>query len=100
MIYKIIGVFDALIQRALPIQCVGDMPDEDIIESHRRAVIMKKIPEDLAVNYVLFRYGSFNDESGDFDLESKPVKLCSLADFIPGKKQVDKPAEVTSNVNN
>ena len=99
MIYKIIGVFDALIERALPIQCVGDMPDEDIIESHRRAVLMKKIPEDLAVNYILYKYGSFNDESGAFDLESKPVKLCALADFIPNKKQVDKPVEAQSNGN-
>lgn len=95
MIYKIIGVFDALIERALPIQCVNDMTDEDIIESHRRAIVTKKIPEDLAVNYVLFKYGTFNDETGDILLEKKPVKLVSLADFIP-KKVVKQ--EVEANV--
>ena len=83
MIYKVIGVFDALIQRAMPVQCVSDMPDEDIIESHRRAILMKKIPADLAINYVLFKYGTFNDETGEFDLEPQPVKLVALADFLP-----------------
>lgn len=86
MIYKIIGVFDALIERAMPLQCVNDMTDEDIIESHRRAILMKKIPEDLAVNYVLYKYGTFNDENGDIKLESQPVKLVALADFIPKKR--------------
>ena len=50
MIYKIIGVFDALVERAMPLQCVNDMPDGDIIESHRRAIITKKIPADLGIH--------------------------------------------------
>lgn len=42
MIYKIIGVFDALFERAMPLQCVNDMPDADIVESHRRAILLKR----------------------------------------------------------
>lgn len=93
MIYKIIGVFDALIERAMPLQCVNDMPDGDIIESHRRAILTKKIPADLAINYVLYKYGTFNDETGDVVLEKSPVKLCSLADFVPVNKVTKEAAE-------
>lgn len=98
MIYKIIGVFDALIERAMPLQCVNDMPDEDIVESHRRAIITKKIPVDLAINYVLYKYGTFDDETGDILLESKPVKLVALADFCP--KKVVKEVSEDVNANN
>lgn len=98
MIYKIIGVFDALIERAMPLQCVNDMPDEDIIESHRRAIITKKIPVDLAINYVLYKYGTFDDETGVVVLEKNPVKLVSLADFCP--KKVNKEVSEDVNANN
>ena len=39
MIYKIIAAFDKQIKAFMPLQCVNDMPDEDIVESNRRGVI-------------------------------------------------------------
>lgn len=88
MKYKIIGVLDRLIRRYMPLQLVSDLPDDDIVESHRRAVLTKKIPEDLAANYELFRFGDFDDVTGKVTLEATPVFLASLAEFIPVKKEV------------
>ena len=85
MKYVLISAFDALIERSMPIQCMQDVPDEDIIESNRRAVLMKKIPEELAINLVLFKYGTFDDVTGEFDLLETPKKLVALADFLPKK---------------
>lgn len=85
MIYKIIGVIDKDIKRRLPLQCVSDVPDEDIIESHRRAIIQKKIPVEIAINYDLVKYGTFDDVTGEIELLTQPVKLVSLADFCPKK---------------
>lgn len=89
MKYVVIGVFDALLEAAMPIQCIQPMEDEDIIESHRRAVKMGKIPVDMAVNYVLFKYGTFDDKTGEFDLLETPKKLVALADFCPKKVEVE-----------
>ena len=90
MKYIVIGVFDALLEAAMPVQCIQPMTDEDIIESHRRAVKLGKIPAEMAVNYVLFKYGEFDDKTGEFDLLDKPLKLVALADFVPKKVEATK----------
>lgn len=85
MKYVVIGAFDALIDRAMPIQCIQPMQDEDIIESHRRAVLVGQIPPAKAENLVIFKYGYFDDENGEFDLLDKPLKLVALSSFLPRK---------------
>ena len=81
MKYVIISAFDAVQEASMPLQCIQDMLDEDIIESHRRAVLMKKIPAEIGVNLVIFKYGTFDDKTGVIDLLDYPVKLCALAPF-------------------
>lgn len=81
MKYIIIGAFDALTECACPIQCVQEMPDEDIVESHRRAVLQGKIPATVGVNLVIYKYGTMDDKTGKIELEDNPVKLCSLGQF-------------------
>lgn len=92
MKYVLISAFDALLERSLPLQCIQPMEDDDIIESHRRAVLTKQIPVDKAENLVIFKYGTFNDATGEVDLLEKPVKLVALSQFLPRKVEV--PAEV------
>lgn len=92
MKYILVSAFDALLERSMPLQCIQPMEDEDIIESHRRAVLTKQIPVDKAENLVIFKYGTFNDVNGEIELLDKPVKLCALSQFLPRK--VDVSAEV------
>lgn len=98
MKYIVIGAFDALIERAMPIQCIQPMLDEDIKESHRRAVIAGAIPAKTAQNLVIFKYGYFDDENGEFELLDKPLKIVALADFLPRKnEEVNKSSEAQPN---
>lgn len=92
MKYILVSAFDALLERSMPLQCIAPMEDEDIIESHRRAVITKQIPADKAENLVIFKYGTFDDVDGSIDLLEVPVKLCALSQFLP--RTVDKSVEV------
>lgn len=92
MKYVLVSAFDALLERSMPLQCIQPMEDDDIVESHRRAVLTKQIPLDKAENLVIFKYGTFNDATGEVDLLPKPVKLCALSQFLPRK--VDVSAEV------
>lgn len=98
MKYVVIGAFDALIERAMPIQCIQPMLDEDIKESHRRAVIAGAIPAQKAENLVIFKYGYFDDETGEFEILDHPLKIVALADFLPRKsEEVNKSSEVHTN---
>ena len=85
MIYKIIAAFDKQIKAFMPLQCVNDMPDEDIVESNRRGVIQGKIPAALAANLDIYQLGSFDDKTGLFEPLKEPYLLVSLADFLPKK---------------
>lgn len=96
MKYVLLSGFDALLERSMPLQCVQPMTDEDIIESHRRAVLTKSIPADKAENIVIFKYGTFDDVTGSIELLDKPVKLCALSQFLPRNIQV-KPDEVVKD---
>lgn len=93
MKYILVSAFDALLERSMPLQCIAPMEDEDIIESHRRAVLQKQIPADKAENLVIFKYGTFDDATGEVSILPHPVKLCALSQFLPRK--VDKPVEDT-----
>ena len=95
MKYILVSAFDALVERSMPLQCIAPMEDEDIIESHRRAVITKQIPADKAENLVVFKYGTFNDVDGTIELLDRPVKLCALSQFLP--RNVEEKAEVVNN---
>lgn len=97
MKYVIIGVFDAVQECAMPIQCIPDMLDEDIVETHRRAVRAGKIPAEVARSAVLYKYGTFDDKTGDIETLDQPKKLCALAEFI-AKTEVKQ--EVTANGSN
>lgn len=83
MIYKIIAVKDTKLGCFMPAQCVNDTPVEDIVESHRRAVLMKKIPVNMALHYQLFLLGKYDDKSGIIEPLEKAQHLVDLADFIP-----------------
>ena len=85
MKYKIIAAFDKQLGVFMPIQSVNDMPDEDIIESNRRGVVQGKIPAPLAAQLIIFKLGTFDDTTGNFDLLDHPIELVSLADFLPKK---------------
>ena len=86
MKYILVSAFDALLERSMPLQCIAPMEDEDIIESHRRAVLTKQIPADKAENLVIFKYGTFNDATGEVELLPQPVKLVALSQFLPRKE--------------
>ena len=68
MKYILVSAFDALLERSMPLQCIQPMEDDDIVESHRRAVLTKQIPVDKAENLVIFKYGTFNDVNGEIEL--------------------------------
>lgn len=88
MKYVLVSAFDALVEASMPLQCLPEMSDEDIIESHRRAVLQKQIPADKAENLVIFKYGTFNDKTGEIELLDKPEKLVALSQFLPRKFEV------------
>lgn len=88
MKYVLVSAFDALLERSMPLQCIAPMTDDDIVESHRRAVLTKQIPADKAENLVIFKYGTFDDATGELDILDKPVKLVALAQFLPRKTHV------------
>lgn len=88
MKFVVIGVYDKVLDAYMPAQCIQPMLDEDIIESHRRSVIAGQLKPEKAQAYDLIKYGEFDDKNGFFELLEKPVKLCSLADFLP-RKQVN-----------
>lgn len=88
MKFVVIGVYDKILDAYMPAQCIQPMLDEDIIESHRRSVISGQLDSKRVEGYDLIKYGEFDDKTGSFDLLDKPVKLCSLADFLP-RKQVN-----------
>lgn len=92
----LISAFDALLERSMPLQCIQPMTDEDIIESHRRAVIGGSFKPIQIENLVIFKYGTFDDVTGKIDLLDKPVKLCALNSFLPRKEKV---VEVKDNAN-
>ena len=94
MKYVLVSAFDALLERSMPLQCIQPMEDDDIIESHRRAVLTKQIPADKAENLVIFKYGTFNDFTGDIELLPKPVKLCALSQFLPRKVELSVEGQV------
>ena len=94
MKYVLVSAFDALLERSMPLQCMQPMEDEDIVESHRRAVITKQIPAEKAENLVIFKYGTFNDATGDVELLPKPVKLCALSQFLPRKVELSAEEQV------
>lgn len=85
MKYVLVSAFDAFLERSMPLQCIAPMEDEDIIESHRRAILTKQIPADKAENLVIFKYGTFDDATGVVDLLPNPVKLVALSQFLPRK---------------
>lgn len=88
MKYVLVSAFDAFLERSMPLQCLQPMEDEDIIESHRRAVLTKAIPADKAENLVIFKIGTFDDVTGEVELLAKPFKLCALSQFLPRKIEV------------
>lgn len=92
MKFVVIGVYDKVLDAFMPAQCIQPMLDEDIIESHRRSVIAGQLDRKRAKAYDLIKYGEFDDTTGSFDLLEKPVKLCSLADFLPQKQDVQEVA--------
>lgn len=94
MIYILIGVRDKALGASMPIQCVNNISDEDIIESHRRAIIMKKLPQEAAVNYELMKYGTFEDKTGKITLLDEPVLLADLAKFCSIKQTIVHESEV------
>ena len=85
MTYKVIAAFDKQIQAFMPLQCVNDMPDEDIIESNRRGVLQGKIPAALAINLDIVKIGEFDDKTGELNIYPDKIVLVSLADFLPKK---------------
>lgn len=87
MKYKLIGCFDVLVEAFMPLQCVNDMLDEDIIESNRRAVVNGTIPADKARRLIVFKFGTFDDKTGKFEIIN-PVKLCNLASYLPRNETV------------
>ena len=95
MKFILISAFDAFLERSMPLSCIQPMEDEDIIESHRRAVLGGSFKPQQIENFVIFKYGTFDDTTGDIELLPKPVKLCALSQFLP--KKVDKPAEEKAN---
>lgn len=95
MKYVLISAFDALLERSMPLQAIQPLEDEDIIESHRRAVLNGSFKPVQVENLVIFKYGTFDDITGEIDLLPKPVKLCALSQFLPRK--VDKSVEETTN---
>lgn len=97
MKYILVSAYDALLERSMPLQCIQPMEDEDIIESHRRAVLTKQIPLDKAENLVIFKYGTFDDVTGDIEVLDTPVKLCALSQWLP--KKVNNSAEVVKDAN-
>lgn len=96
MKYVLVSAFDALLERSMPLQCLQPMEDEDLIESHRRAVLTKAIPADKAENLVIFKIGYFNDVTGECDILPKPVKLCALSQFLPRKIEVSAEEKVNA----
>lgn len=76
MKYKLIGCFDTVVEAFMPLQCVNDMLDEDIVESNRRAVLNGTIPADKAKKLVVFKFGTYDDKTGQIEV-IEPVKLCS-----------------------
>lgn len=97
MKYVLVSAFDALLERSMPLQCVQPMTDEDLTESHRRAVLTGAIPANKAENLVLFKYGTFDDVNGEVELLSQPIKLCALSQFLPNQKVIA--AEAIKNAN-
>ena len=95
MKYKIIGVFDRRLRIYYPFQCTNDVEDEDLIESHRRAVLTGKMTPDLVEFGELYYFGKFDDETGETFVEAKPKYLVSFADFLPRKEEVKKDGEGT-----
>lgn len=93
MKYVLISAFDALLERSMPLQCIQPMEDEDIVFSHKKAVLEKQIPAEKAENLVIFKYGTFNDVNGELELLPTPVKICALSQFLPRKV-----SEVNENV--
>lgn len=100
MKYILVSAFDALLERSMPLQCIAPMEDEDIRESHRRAVLQKQIPADKAENLVIFKYGTFDDVTGDVEILQKPVKLCALAEFLPRKVVKEEVSDGSIQANN
>lgn len=95
MKFVVIGVYDKVLDAFMPAQCIQPMLDEDIIESHRRSVVAGQLDPKRAQSYDLVKYGEFDDKTGSFNLLDKPLKLCSLADFLPKKQEAIK--DVKSN---
>lgn len=54
--------------------------DEDLIEQTRRMCVNPQVPS-AYFEYDLYKFGIYDDKLGEFELESKPVFICSLADF-------------------
>lgn len=95
MKYVLISAFDALLERSMPLQAIQPLEDEDIVESHRRAVLNGSFKPQQVENLVIFKYGTFDDVTGEIDLLDKPLKLCALSQFLPRKESVS--AEVTKD---
>lgn len=87
MTYKIIGVFDRRLRIFYPFQCTNDVENEDLIESHRRAVLTGKMGADLIEFGELYYFGKFDDKFGKADFLAEPEFMVSFADFLPKKKE-------------
>lgn len=97
MKFVVIGVYDKVLDAFMPAQCIQPMLDEDIIESHRRSVIAGQLDSKKAQAYDLIKYGEFDDKTGSFDILVKPVKLCSLGDFLPKKVELQEAINGSAN---
>lgn len=94
MKYVLLGAFNNYLNVFMPLQCVNEMTDDDIKESHRRAVLQGKVPEHPE-HIIVFKFGTFEDSTGEAIILDKPVKICALAEFLPRKVNT----EVQENVN-
>lgn len=59
---------------------IAEASDENIVEQTRRMCANPQMPK-IYFEYDLYRLGAFDDKTGEFEIENKPVFLCSLDEY-------------------
>lgn len=76
----IVGYYDKKLNVFTAPTTISMSSTDDLIESTRRLCANPKLPK-VYLEYDLYKFGTYDDKLGVFELEVKPEFVCSLADF-------------------
>lgn len=76
----LIGYYDKKLNVYTAPTTIADASNEDLIENTRRMCANPKLPK-VYLEYDLYKFGTYDDKVGSFEISEKPEFICSLGDF-------------------